>query len=590
MDFEEWQAQAENYFFKEKYREAIDLYEQCVESNPDEVSNYWKLGLALLLAGEDLDAQACWLSALVEGTSEEIEAKTKELIQLLETEGRQRLESGKYEQAEKIFLQIIEQDPNNDVVYKNLGNAAFNQGKLEEAETYYKQGLSLSPNDAITYYYLAIVLHQQDKLEDAIACYRQFLSVNPNSSEALNNLGNAFQRQGNFEEAIACYQKSLTLDANDALTYNNLGSAFKAIGKLEEALTCFQQGLILEPNNAEAHNNIALFYEEQRQYEKAISYYDRTIEIEPDYVNARWNRSLMLLRSGNFQSGFVEYEWRWRREQTPPRSLPKPVWDGSNLEGKTILLQAEQGMGDMIQFIRYVPLLVQRGGRVIVECHPPLVRLLAGVAGVEKVLAIGETLPEFDVYIPLLSLPRIFGTTLETIPVSVPYIYPVESVSFKLDRSDKSRLKVGLVWAGNPAHQDDRKRSCSLSHFLPLLNIPDVAFYSLQKGPKSAEITEICSQLSLDDLSSQLDDFAVTAAVVVQLDLVITVDTAVAHLAGALGKLVWVLLNYNPDWRWMIAREDSPWYPTMRLFRQNRSGNWEEVLERVAKELKQLLI
>ena len=402
-------------------------------------------------------------------------------------------------------------------------------------------------------------------------------------------MGNAWQRQGKFEEAIACYQQCLTLEPNDALTYNNLGSAFKVINKLEEALACFQQGLILEPNNAGYYNNLAVFWEEQRQYEKGIKYCELALEIDPDYVKSHWNISIMLLRLGNFTRGFEEYEWRWRREQSPPRTLPKPLWDGANLEGKTILLQAEQGMGDLIQFIRYVPLIRGRGGHIIVECHPPLVRLLETFVGVEKVVAIGESLPEFDVYIPLLSLPRILGTTLATIPAEIPYIYPLETVSFKLDPPAKSGLKVGLVWAGNPSNQDDRNRSCSLHHFLSLINLPNIAFYSLQKGPKAAEINQISEPVPLQDLSSQLNDFADTAAVIAQLDLVITVDTAVAHLAGAMGKPVWVLLGYNPDWRWMCDREDSPWYPSVRLFRQNSPGNWQEMLARVREALKQLV-
>jgi Tfp pilus assembly protein PilF len=426
---------------------------------------------------------------------------------------------------------------------------------------------------------LGNAFHQLDRLEEAIVHYQKCLTIAPNSAIVLNNLGNAWQRQEKLEEAIACYKESLSLEPNNALAYNNLGTVFSAQGQLEEALASFQQGLILEPNNVESHTNLGLFYQDQRQYEKAISYFNRAIEIDPDYVKAHWNFSLILLKLGNFQQGFEEYEWRWRREQFPPRHLPKPVWDGSNLEGKTILLQAEQGMGDIIQFIRYVPLVVERGGHIIVECHSPIVRLLTTVAGVEKVVAIGETLPEFDVYIPLLSLPRILGTTLETIPIKIPYIYPLESVKFKLEIPGKFDLKVGIVWAGNPKHEDDQNRSCSLTHFLSFLTIPNIAFYSLQKEPKSAEIKEIAPLANLVDLSSKINNFADTAAVINQLDLVITVDTSVAHLAGALGKPVWVLLCYNPDWRWMTEREDSPWYPTVRVFRQNRQGDWQELIE-----------
>lgn len=589
MEIADLLQQAEQYLAEDKYDRAIALYERCIEAAPTCKYNYWKLGLALLLEGREEEAQSCWFSAVFEGDTQESEQLTKELINILEIQGIELLERGKYTQAEKIYLQILEQDSIDALTYKNLGNALYNQGKLEEAICFYQQGLELEPNDAITYYHLGNAFHQLDRLEKAIAHYQQSLVLAPNSVIVLNNLGNTWQKQGDLEQALACYQQSLRLDPNDAFTYNNLGSIFHTQGKLEEALAYFEQGLILEPNNVEALTNLAVFYQEQRQYEKALSYCDRAIEIDPNYVNANWNRSLILLCLGNLQRGFVEYECRWQRKESPPRPLPKPVWDGANLEGKTILLQAEQGIGDTIQFIRYVPLVIERGGHIIVECQPPLVRLLKTVAGVEKVVAIGEILPEFDVYIPLLSLPRILETTLETIPAAIPYIYPLESVSLKLDVPAKSYLKVGLVWAGNPSHQNDRNRSSSLNHFLPLFQIPGIAFYSLQKGSKVAEINQIAELVPLQDLSSQLNDFADTAAVIAQLDLVITVDTAVAHLTGAMGKPVWVLLCYNSDWRWMTEREDSPWYPSVRLFRQNRAGDWQEILERVAEALKHLI-
>lgn len=572
---------AAQYLAQDKYDEAIAIYEQFIEADPTVISNYGKLGLALLLAGREEEAQACWLSVLLEG----IENQSAELIELLEREGIQRLEGGKYEQAEKIYWQIIELAPNYAIAYKNLGNALLNQGKLEDAIAYYQQGIALAPNDAITYYHLGIIFHQQDKLEEAIDCYQKSLAISPDSATVFNNLGNAWQRKGKLEEAIACYQKSLNLDNNQILTYHNLGSALNVQGRVEEALVSFQQALTLDPNNVESYHNFAIFYQDTRQYKKALACCDRALEIDPNNPEIHWNRALILLKLGDYERGFIEYEWRWQRKQNPPRTLPKPIWDGSDLAGKTLLLQAEQGMGDIIQFIRYVPLLLEQASKIIVECHPPLVKLLKTLKGIEKVVAIGEELPEFDVYIPILSLPRIFQTNVETIPAQIPYLTPLESVRVQLDKPGKFDLKVGIVWAGNPEHPSDRRRSCSPTYFRQLLNLPNIAFYSLQKGVKASEISQISSSLSLIDLSNQINDFADTAAILAQLDLVITVDTAVAHLAGAIGKAVWVLLCYNSDWRWLIDREDTPWYPTMRLFRQNNPGNWQEVLERVAKTL-----
>ncbi|MCL1466815.1 tetratricopeptide repeat protein [Argonema galeatum] len=588
MKFVDLQIQAAECLAQDKYAEAVALYAQCIEANPLVLSNYWKLGLAWVLQGEELEGQACWLSAIVEGDAAQVDERTEELIKVLEAEALERLESGKYEQAEKIYLQIIEQHPNHSVAYKNLGNAVFNQGKLEEAIAYYQQGLTLDPDDAITYYHLAIVFQQQEKLEEAIAYYQQFLTLNPNSAAALNNMGQAFQAQGKLEEAIACYQQALTLDPSDALTYNNLGTALQAQGKLEEAIACFQQGIVLEPNNAIAHNNLGLRFLKKHDFEKAIASYNRAIEIDPDYVEANWNRALLLLQIGDYKRGFAEYEWRWRREKTPARPFAQPLWDGSTLESGTILLHAEQGFGDTIQFIRYAPLVAQLVGHVIVECHQPLVKLLTTVTAIEKVVARETTLPEFDVQAPLLSLPYILGTTLETLPAQIPYLSPLEPLSVRLETPPETCRKVGIVWAGNPEHPDDRNRSCSLNHFASLLNTPGAAFYSLQKGPSVAELAQFSCQVPLQDLSSQLHDFADTAAVIDQLDLIVSIDTSVAHLAGALGKPVWLLLSFSHDWRWMSGRDDSPWYPSMRLFRQNRSGDWEDVLRRVTEALLKL--
>ncbi|HEY9850039.1 MAG TPA: tetratricopeptide repeat protein [Leptolyngbyaceae cyanobacterium] len=566
---------------QDEYDEAIAIYEQAIEADPTIISNYGKLGLALLLAGREEEAQACWLSVLLEG----VEDESAELIEILEKEGIQRLEAGKYEQAEKIYCQIIELAPNYAIAYKNLGNALLNQGKLEDAIAYYQQGLALAPNDAITYYHLGIVFHQQDKIQEAIDCYQKSLAISPDSATVFNNLGNAWQRKGKLEEAIACYQQSLILDSNQILTYHNLGSALNAQGKVDEALATFQKALALDPNYVESYHNLAIFYQDNRQYNEALACCDRALEIEPNNAEIHWNRALNLLKLGVYEQGFIEYEWRWQRKNNHPRTLPKPIWNGSDLTGKTILLQAEQGMGDIIQFIRYIPLLLEQASKIIVECHPPLVKLLKTMKGIYKVVAIGEELPEFDVYIPILSLPRILKTNLETIPAQIPYLTPLESVSVQLDKLAKSDFKVGIVWAGNPEHPSDRRRSSSLHYFIQLLDLPNIAFYSLQKGLKASEISQISSSLPLIDLSNQINNFADTAAVITQMDLVITVDTAVAHLAGALGKPVWVLLCYNSDWRWIIDRDDTPWYPTMRLFHQNNPGDWQEVLERVRQSL-----
>jgi tetratricopeptide (TPR) repeat protein len=511
MQFVEQQL-ADEYLVQEQYSEAIALYEQCICIAPDVMSNYWKLGLALLLQDEESAAQAVWLQAFLQANDDQIDVFTEELIKVLETEGLQRLKSGKYQQAEKIYRQILEQNPNNSEAYKNLGNSVVQQGKVDEAIYFYQQALTLVPDDA----------------------------------EATNNLGYAFQLQGKIEQAIAHYQHAITL----------------------------------APNYAHARYNFGVRLLEKHQFEQAIACFNRAIEIDPNHAEAHWNRGLILLTWGDYERGFVEYEWRWIAQKVQPRHVTQPVWHGEDLQGRTILLHAEQGFGDTIHFIRYAVLVQARGGKVVVECHELLVRLLRTVSGINKVIAIGTELPEFDVHASLLSLPYILGTTLETIPAHIPYVHHDPSLSFKLE-NQKANLKVGIVWAGNPEHVNDRNRSCSLKDFLSILNTPGISFYSLQKGHPVGEIAELSEKVPLQDLSSQLHDFADTAAVVAQLDLIITVDTAVAHLAAALGRPVWVVISFIHDWRWLLEREDSPWYPSMRLFRQQQPGDWTEVLGRV---------
>lgn len=321
-----------------------------------------------------------------------------------------------------------------------------------------------------------------------------------------------------------------------------------------------------------------------------MAHYNRALELDPNHINARCGRADVLLRTGNLLQGFSEYEWRLRHKECPPRGLSEPLWDGSKAEGKTILLHTEQGLGDAIQFIRYVPLVRERCARVVVECNQKsLRRLLATAAGVGDILVRGEPLPEFHFQAPLISLPKILGTSLETVPADIPYLSVPDSATLKLPVAPAAGVRVGVVWAANTLNKTAAKRSCPLSLFQIILDTPVVTFYSLQKELKTAEIDLLNRREKVYNLKDSLSDLAETAAAISQLDLVISADTAVAHLAGALGKPVWVLLPFHADWRWLENRSDTPWYPSMRLFRQSQAGRWEEVLERVVGELQALV-
>jgi thioredoxin-like negative regulator of GroEL len=416
---------------------------------------------------------------------------------------------------------------------------------------------------------IAIEHHQAGRLAHAEQMYRQILKQQPNNVQALHRLGVIASQVGKHEKAIPFYQKVLALVPNFAEAHFNLASALHNQDKIEEAIAHYQQGLTLNPNYPEVHLNLGAALKSQGRLEEAIAHYQQALTLNPNYPKAHYNLAEALLQHGDLSQGFTEYEWRWQLPHCPPRRFLQPLWDGSNLQGRRILLHAEQGLGDTIQFIRYAPLVAQQGGYVIVECQTPLLRLLATVPGINQLVAQGAALPQFDVHLPLLSLPHLLGTTLETIPAQIPYLSPPESHDFRLEAPQGTRLKVGIVWAGSPENPNNRHRSLDLDYFLKLLDVPGVAFYSLQKEPGAADLARLGDQQGrVQDLSDRVHDFADTAAAVAQLDLVITVDTSVAHLVGALGKPAWVLLAYDPDWRWLLGREDSPWYPSLRLFRQ----------------------
>jgi len=408
------------------------------------------------------------------------------------------------------------------------------------------------------------------------------------SAEVYNNLGVTLRSQGKLEAAIACYQRSLALRPNHPDVYSNLGNALRELGCLNEAIANHQQAVHLMPDSAQAIYNLGLGLRDLGLLDEALACFDKALEINPEFVYCHWDRSLALLLRGDFEEGFAEYEWRWKLPHNSSRGYPQPLWDGAALDGRTILVHQEQGLGDMIQFVRYLSMVKERGGTVVVECPSKLARLVSTVPGVDKVIIRGSGAPPFDVYAPLLSLPRIFGSNIEDIPGRVPYLAPPELHNVHLPVPIGTRLKVGVVWAGKRSHKNDCNRSCALTEFMKLMGMPEVSFYSLQKGEAASELDDASCDALIFDAGRIIEDFADTAAVIAQLDLVIAVDTAVVHLAGALGCAVWAVLPFANDWRWMVRREDSPWYPTLRLFRQERPRDWEGVMGRVQEALQDL--
>jgi tetratricopeptide (TPR) repeat protein len=524
-------------------------------------------------------------------------------------------QAGRYEQARACIRMALTLDPRAAVYHANLGVAFEALGQLNDAAASYRQALTLRPRDADTLYNLGNVLRKQEKWQEAVTNYRQALRLVPHYAEAHCNLGLALAAQGNLEEAVAHHEESLRLSPNSAEYHNNLGVALALQDRLDEAVACHREALRINPNFAPAHHSLGCALQRQNKLDEALKCYQQAIRLDPHYAEAHWNRSILWLSRGDFEQGWPEYEWRWTQQGFTKRHEQYALWDGSDIDGKTILLHAEQGLGDTLQMIRYVPQVAQRGGSVIVECQPPLARLLSGMPEIDRIVPQGSPLPAIDFQVPLLSLPGIFHTSQDTIPAMVPYLQAdpalVDHWRRELQKSDVRRpvsgvkdsssdighrpsaiervFKIGIAWQGNPAFGGDRQRSMPLESFAPLAQLEGVRIFALQKGSGAEQLPSLRSKIHAHDLGSRLDEngaaFVDTAAVMMSLHLVITADTAIDHLAGALGVPVWVCLPMVPDWRWQLEREDSPWYPTMRLFRQKRQGDWDEVLQRIALEL-----
>ena len=480
------------------------------------------------------------------------------------------------------------------------GDELQNAGKRGEAEECYRQALSLQPEDAEARRRLAYVLaaagsarQERGEIEAAIADYEESLALEQVQAQVLNNLGNLYKNSGRLGDAIAAYRSAVDADDSLAEAHFNLGTGLFESGARAQAIAHYRTALALRPTFAEASVSLGLLLEREGDAPGAAACYRDAIAARPDFAEAHFNHALQLLLAGDFEKGWEEYEWRLRLPELVPLwpFAGRPRWDGSPLEGKTILLYAEQGLGDAIQFVRFAPLVAERGGRVILSCAASLMALFESVPGVAALADWSKPAPAFDLCCSLLSLAGIFRTTLATLPAQTPYLHADPE---RLRRwsarfaPDAARLKVGLVWATQSANKSAQSRSLDLEMLAPLASAGDVLFCSLQKGPGADHIAHAPAGMRIVDFGRELADFSDTAALIANLDLVISIDTAAAHLAGAMATPVWVLTDWPPEWRWLLGRDDSPWYPTMRLFRRAREETWQGVISRLAEALRTL--
>ena len=497
---------------------------------------------------------------------------------------------GKLVEALAALRRALEIDADLVDALNNIGIVHRLQGRAEAAAEAFNRALAIRPDQLSAHVNLGALLYDAGKLDEAEQVYRRALAIDPDVAEAHNGLGAVLLDRGAIDEAAAAFERALALDPCHAVALSNLGSVKRQRGDLASAVDCYRRAIAIHPRLVEAHVNLGNVLRSQGALDDAAAALRRALDIDRGHPEAHWNLAGLLLLNGNFVDGWAEYEWRAKCRQFRGQEwdFGKPRWDGAAIRRKHILLYAEQGLGDAIQFVRYVPMVAGRARHVVVRCPPPLTRLFETVAGVAAVAPDIEAKTRFHVAAPLMSLPAILGTDLATIPNAVPYLaVPAgAAVPLAVMAAPAGTLKVGLAWAGNPEHKNDRNRSIDLERLAPLLDTPGCAFYSLQVGAGRDAIGRLRLGDRISDLGQGFRDFADTAAAVVALDLVIAVDTSVAHLAGALAKPVWTLLPRVPDWRWLMDRDDSPWYPTMRLFRQKTAGDWPGVVAAVAAALR----
>jgi tetratricopeptide (TPR) repeat protein len=547
---------------------------------PDGVLEQFKSrGLALSGAGRHLEAAHEFRQALALAPSD---------AEIYNSLGCALDDAGRHGEAVEAYLKAITLEPRFMPPHYNLGNSLKALGRSAEAAQSYRRALDLEPALPQGWHNLALSLQDLGELDEAKRALERAVQLRPEYLEARHNLGELQHRLGEFAAAEGCFREVLARNSRHLPSWNALGISFQARERLEEAVDCYLKALSISPEYLHALNNLGAANRELGVPERAAACYLRALELDPAYADARWNLALVQLLLGEFREGWQGYEWRFRNaDPVAEKKFPQPRWDGGPLNGKVVLLHAEQGFGDTIQFVRYATLLARKGAEVVVQCQSGAVApVVATVPGVARVLVGGEPLPHFDLHAPLMSLPLLCGTELATIPAEIPYLRPDEAlVRLWGARIPRDRLRVGLAWAGRKSYKDDRKRSLNLELFAPLAALAGLRLYSLQVGAGADQAAAPPPGMEITDLGNAIGTFADTAAIIENLDLVICADTAVAHLAGALGKAVWVLLPLACDWRWLLEREDSPWYPTARLFRQRRRGDWGEVLERVAREL-----
>jgi len=499
---------------------------------------------------------------------------------------------GRHEEALKAFDKAVQLEPDKAARWKQLGDALLQLQRYDHALLSFQHVLKLDSHDQDAAYKSGVLLHDKGRFEEAVAVLDLCDELLPNHAPTLQARARALLGSRNFAQALSDNMRANALQPDNADTLNNIGACLQSIGREEEALAWFDRALERLPDSIEILNNKANILQQLQRFDEALALYDDIRARRLNNATTDWNLALLQMLLGDFEAGWAGREARWRiPDASPYPKFSQPMWLGKEpIEGKTILIHVDEGLGDTIQFVRYVPMLAARGAQVILAVEHPIVSLLSGLPGVSKCLAFSEPLPAFDMHCPIGSLPLAFNTRLDTVPAETSYLPhpPQEAIQSWNERlGPRDRLRVGLVWSGSRTHRNDHNRSTSLRILSRILDV-DATFVSLQKDVRENDRVELGNS-NIIDLTAELTDFADTAALVKCLDLVIAVDTSVAHLAAALACPTWILLPWTPDYRWLLHRDDNPWYPSVRLFRQSETRDYSSVLDRVRTELLRLV-
>jgi tetratricopeptide (TPR) repeat protein len=583
------------------------------------VAALYKAGLSQMQAGRHLDAELCCQQALAVDPNHADALHLMGLLSLranqydravdwlarairqnpkteyLSSLGITLKHNGRLEEALNVFDKAVQLKPDDAELWKQLGGVLAALARHADALLSYQQALKLNPRHWEAAYQSAVLLHQLERFEEALLHFNLCDKLQPDHAPTLLMRGRSLRGLKRFEECLADTRRAHRLDPTDPVTCNNVGDALQWLGRYQEALQWFDKALELRPNFVEVLLNKGISLLQIHRFNEAFETFDRVKVLDPKDARAAYHLAHLQLLTGNFEAGWAAREARWMMPDfsTEYPNLSQPKWLGQeSIEGKTILIHVDEGLGDVIQFARYVPMVAARGARVILVVQDALCSLLSGLPGVSQCLPFpAGTLPAFDMHCPIMSLPLALGTRLETIPSAtyLPRVAAERVQAWNNRLGPHNRLRVGLVWSGNPKQGNDLNRSMPLRSLTRLLDV-DATFVSLQKDPRPDDKALLRDRTDIVDLTVHFTDFAETAALISCLDLVITVCTSTAHLAGTLRCPTWILLPYLPDWRWLLDRDDSPWYPTVRLFRQNETRDYANVLDRVRDELRARVI